>query len=129
MRNTTVLRGAAILLALLVTVDAAYASIKVTHFPGTRDQLRSACKGEGKELVEGRDHTICFTATTGVVCGDDKKCVSSGPRTIGDWGFRTRDRQVPQSLVDAGGSSGGGAVAPSAPSGPAPSAPTPPIFN
>lgn len=122
MRNISITRGAAVLLALFVTMDAASASIRVTHFPGTRDQVRSACKGGGAELIEGKDHTICLKGGSGVVCGDDGKCVSSGPRTIGDWGVRTRDRQAPQSLIDSGGSS-------SAPAAPAPTPTTPPIFN
>jgi hypothetical protein len=79
-------------------------------------------------LTEGSNTTMCqnLNNNTGVICGDDGRCAGSGPRTIGMWGFRTREYQPPQSLVDSGGSSGSAAAAPSAP---APTTSAPPIFN
>ena len=119
MQNTTIIRSAAVLLALFVTVDAAQAWTK--DFPGTRGQVRASCTGEGRELIEGGDHSICLNQNngTGVVCYDNGKCSGTGPRTIGAWGIRTRDYQPPQSLVASGSSSGPSA----APTDPAPSAP------
>ena len=129
MRNTTIIRGAAILLALLVATDTAQA--RIYEFNGTRQQVRAACTGAGASLNEGASYTSCGKGGKGVICYDGGKCLASGRRGLGAWGIRSKDYQPPQSLVDTGGSSGGAAVAPSAPvpSAPAPSAPTGPIYN
>lgn len=129
MRDTTIISGTAILLALLVTTDAVQAKIRTFTFQGSRDPVRTACKGEGRQLIEGKDHTICFTPTSGVVCYDDGVCNGSDPRTVGAWGLRSRDYQSAPSLVDSGGLSGGNGAASGAGSASTPNAPTPPIFN
>ena len=123
MRNTNLLRSGAVLFALLITADATQA-ISVRHFPGSRDQVRASCKGEGRELIEGGDYSACMSHNSGVVCGDDGKCIGTGPRTVGAWGIRTRDYQPPMSSMDSGGRSSEGVAAPKS-SPPA----TPPVIN
>jgi hypothetical protein len=129
MRKITVFRGAAVMLALLVSTEAAQAWY--VDYTGTRDEIRAACTAEGDLLWDDTHFTQCFTASgVTVFCYGGGFCRRTGERDIsGGRGFRTRDYQPPQSLVDTGGSSNGSAVAPSTPSAPAPSAPTGPIFN
>jgi hypothetical protein len=88
MRSVKLLAAAFLAVAgSIVLTDAADAKTK--HFKGTRDQVRAACKGDNKDLIEGVDSkgigfTMCINTQTNVsvVCGDDGKCTSTSRTAV-----------------------------------------------
>lgn len=64
---------------LLAMAD--FASAGTVRFQGTRDQVRAACKGPDRELIEGSHGTACIDSAkdTTVLCYDDGSCFGSCP--------------------------------------------------
>ena len=66
---------------LLMGTMESYAWSK--NFPGTRDQVRNACKGPGMVLVENTEtnNTACANDKNGtaVSCNDAGRCQGTGP--------------------------------------------------
>lgn len=118
MKNqNAVLAGAAMLLVLLASIDAANA-ITNTQFKGSRDQVRAACTGSGTTLVEGRDHSTCLNSNnnTGVTCDDSQNCWGSGPRRASDEVVVPLGSGTPMSLSES--TEGGSAPTAGAPTAP-----------
>lgn len=87
MKRNEIIAGAAAMLTLFVTVDLASAAI--VKFKGTQAQVRAACVGPGRELVDSPTDTTCIDhgRSTGVSCGPNGDCVGSTPdRSVGSLG-------------------------------------------
>jgi hypothetical protein len=80
MRMKQIIAGTAVLLTLLITVDVANAF--VVKFNGTQDQVRAACTGPDRVLIDSPGDTTCIDKSkgTGVSCGPAGDCHGSGPR-------------------------------------------------
>ena len=80
MRTKQIIAGSAVLLTLLVTTNVANAF--VVKFRGTQDQVRAACTGPDRMLIDSPGDTTCIDKSrgTGVSCGPAGDCVGSGPR-------------------------------------------------
>lgn len=63
-------------MTLLSSVGGTFASIEVTHYEGSREQLRAMCHKLRGELIETQSKTRCNTLT-GVtyICKDSGHCV------------------------------------------------------
>lgn len=110
----------------MVMSDAALART-VTHFRGTRDQVRAACANVGGDLIEGSNYTMCENSKndTTVECNDKGNCTGgSHPKRVGQFGGAAAF--PPESLSSPGSDSASAEPAAPAPADPAP--PSPPDF-
>jgi hypothetical protein len=75
----------AVMLGLALLAGGTQASYAWTKtFGGTRDQVRNACVGDGKVLMENGTHSTCFNGKTKITvdCNDQGNCTGSGRATV-----------------------------------------------
>lgn len=115
MRNRLHVAAFAFAALVLPTADIASA-VQIHQLKGTRDQVRNACTGPDRELIELGNETFCADNKKGtsVVCGDDGKCVGSTPRMLLPPAIR-RFQAPPASLSDGVGGNGEPGEMPSPP--------------
>jgi hypothetical protein len=78
MTRTRIYLAAAATLAVLASTGTSFAWTK--DFAGSRADVRAACLGEGKLLVEGSTYSSCHNTLTKITvdCTDAGDCTGSG---------------------------------------------------